>query len=455
MRILIHNGKIVLHTGIIYGDLLIENEKVIAMGIGLKGLGKVDQVIDATDKLIIPGLIDVHVHMPWKLGDFRSTDDFTSGSRAAVCGGVTTIIDFAIPEKGESLYEAVQRQRKEAEGFCYIDFGFHAVINYFDKLLPENIQKVVREGVPSFKLYMLYPGLQFRDGEIYQIMQWVKQVGGLVGVHAENGDIIDHLINNFVAQGKLDAYYHYLSRPAFVEAEAIQKILFLNKVVDGKLYFVHVSSSISLELINEAKNRGQEVYAETCPHYLLLTAEKYKELDGHLFLVSPSLKTLDDCEALWEGVKNGKVDFISTDHCPFNCAQKGKYKDDFTKVPNGLPGVETRLPLLITEGFWHRHVPLERIVQLTSYNPARIFGLYPRKGTLQVGSDADLVIFDSDTEFVIQSEKLHMNVDWSPYKGYRCRGFPSLVMQRGEILYRQGEWIADRPRGKFIVRRIS
>lgn len=455
MRILIHNGKIVLHTGIIYGDLLIENEKVIAMGIGLKGLGKVDQVIDATDKLIIPGLIDVHVHMPWKLGDFRSTDDFTSGSRAAVCGGVTTIIDFAIPEKGESLYEAVQRQRKEAEGFCYIDFGFHAVINYFDKLLPENIQKVVREGVPSFKLYMLYPGLQLRDGEIYQIMQWVKQVGGLVGVHAENGDIIDHLINNFVAQGKLDAYYHYLSRPAFVEAEAIQKILFLNKVVDGKLYFVHVSSSISLELINEAKNRGQEVYAETCPHYLLLTAEKYKELDGHLFLVSPSLKTLDDCEALWEGVKNGKVDFISTDHCPFNCAQKGKYKDDFTKVPNGLPGVETRLPLLITEGFWHRHVPLERIVQLTSYNPARIFGLYPRKGTLQVGSDADLVIFDSDTEFVIQSEKLHMNVDWSPYKGYRCRGFPSLVMQRGEILYRQGEWIADRPRGKFIVRRIS
>lgn len=455
MRILIHNGKIVLHTGIIHGDLLIENEKVIAMGMGLKGLSKVDQVIDATDKLIIPGLIDAHVHMPWKIGDFHSTDDFTTGTYAAAHGGVTTIIDFAIPEKGESISEAVQKRRKEAEGSCYIDFGFHAVINYFDKSLLEEIQKVVRGGVPSFKLYMLYPGLQLRDGEIYQIMQWVKQAGGLIGIHAENGDIIDHLINNFVAQGKLDAYYHYLSRPAFVEAEAIQQILFLNQVVDGKLYFVHVSSSISLELINEAKNRGQEVYAETCPHYLLLTAEKYKELDGHLFLVSPSLKTLDDCEALWEGVKNGKVDFISTDHCPFNCAQKGKYKDDFTKVPNGLPGVETRLPLLITEGFWQRHVPLERIVKLTSYNPARIFGLYPRKGTLQVGSDADLVIFDSDTEFVIQSEKLHMNVDWSPYKGYRCRGFPSLVMQRGEILYRQGEWIADRPRGKFIVRRIS
>ncbi|MBU4257755.1 amidohydrolase family protein, partial [Patescibacteria group bacterium] len=276
MRTLIHDGKIVLHTGIILEDLIIEDEKITAIGTDLKSLGTIDQTIDATDKLIFPGLIDVHVHMPWKIGDFRSTDDFTSGSRAAVCGGVTTIIDFAIPEKGESLYEAVQRQRKEAEGSCYIDFGFHAVINYFDKFLPEEIQKVVRGGVPSFKLYMLYPGLQLRDGEIYQIMQWVKQAGGLIGIHAENGDIIDHLINNFVAQGKLDAYYHYLSRPAFVEAEAIQQILFLNQVVDGKLYFVHVSSSISLELINEAKNRGQEVYAETCPHYLLLTAEKYK-----------------------------------------------------------------------------------------------------------------------------------------------------------------------------------
>jgi dihydropyrimidinase len=372
------------------------------------GLGKIDQIIDATDKLIFPGLIDAHVHMPWKLGEFASTDDFTSGTRAAVYGGVTTIIDFAIPEKGESLSKAIENRRKEAEGFCYTDFGFHVAINHFRESLVEEIQEMVKAGVPSFKIYMLYPGLQLRDGEIYQIMQWVKKAGGLIGVHAESNDITDFLITRFVNQSRLDPYYHYLSRPDFVEAEAVQRILFLNQVVNGKLYFVHVSSSISLELINEAKNQGQKVYTETCPQYLILTSKKYKESEGYLFLASPSFKTTTDCEALWKGVENGKVDFVSTDHCPFSCSQKGKYKDNFTKIPNGLPGVETRLPLLITEGFWHRHIPLERIVQVMSYNPARILGLYPGKGTLQAGSDADLVILDPDTEFVIQSKKLHI-----------------------------------------------
>jgi dihydropyrimidinase len=394
MRTLIHNGKIVLHTGIIPGDLLIEDEEVAAIGLCLQGLGKIDHIIDATDKLIFPGLIDAHVHMPWKIGEFRSTDDFDSGTHAAVYGGVTTIIDFAIPEKGESLSEAVQKRRKEAEGFCYTDFGFHVAINHFRESLVEEIQETVKAGVPSFKIYMLYPGLQLRDGEIYQIMQWVKKAGGLIGVHAESNDIINFLITRFVSQNRLDPYYHYLSRPDFAEAEAIQRLIFLNQVVNGKLYFVHVSSSISLELINKAKNQGQKVYAETCPQYLLLTSEKYKEPEGYLFLTSPSFKTTSDCKALWKGIENGKVDFVSTDHCPFSFSQKGKYKDNFTKIPNGLPGVETRLPLLITEGFWHRHIPLERIVQIMSYNPARILGLYPQKGTLQVGSDADLVIFD-------------------------------------------------------------
>ena len=455
MRTLIHNGKIVLHTGIIPGDLLIEDEKVAAIGVCLQVLGKIDQIVDATDKLIFPGLIDAHVHMPWKIGEFHSTDNFNLGTRAAIYGGVTTIIDFAIPEKGELLSEAVQKRRKEAENFCYTDFGFHVAINHFRESLVEEIKETVKLGVPSFKLYMLYPGLQVRDGEIYQIMQWVKKAGGLIAVHAESHDIINFLITRFVSQSKLNPYYHYLSRPDFAEAAAIQRILFLNQIVNGKLYFVHVSSGLSLELINRAKNQGQKVYAETCPQYLLLTSEKYKEPEGNLFLASPSFKTTSDCEALWEGVENGKVDFVSTDHCPFSCSQKDKYKDDFTKIPNGIPGVETRLPLLITEGFWHRHIPLERIVQMMSYNPARILGLYPQKGTLQVGSDADLVIFDPNKEFVIQNKKLHMNVDWSPYEGFQCRGLPYLVMRRGETLYRQGEWMANKPKGKFIVRRIS
>jgi dihydropyrimidinase len=455
MRILVCGGKVALHTGVFACDLVIEGGRVTAMGSSLTALGPFDRTIDATGRLILPGLIDAHVHLPWKTGGLRSQDDFASGTRAAAWGGVTTVIDLAIPVQGESLLSTVRRRREEAEDSSYTDFSLHAVINYFDESLAEEIPRVVQEGMPSFKLYMLYPGLQVRDGEIYQIMQWVKQAGGLVGVHAENGDIIDVLTHHLVINGKLSPPNHYSSRPAFVETEAIQRVLFLNRVVDGRLYFVHVSTGGSLVLINKARQEGQRVYAETCPHYLLLTAKRYEEPEGHLFLVSPSLKTAMDREALWKGVADGGVDFISTDHCPFSRAQKERYKDDFTKVPNGLPGVEARLPLLVTEGYWHRHMSLERIVQLTSYNPARIFGLYPRKGTLQVGSDADLVVFNLDDEFTLSNVHLHSNVDWSPYEGYRCRGRPELVMRRGEVLWQGGEWVTERPRGEFIPRWID
>ncbi|MCD6142293.1 dihydropyrimidinase [Candidatus Bipolaricaulota bacterium] len=455
MKFLIRGGKIVLSNGIIIADLLVVDEKIAAMGKDLAASFPVDRTIDATGKFIFPGLIDAHVHLPWESDGVSSGDDFSSGTKAAICGGVTTIIDFAVPVAGESITVAVERRIDEAEGACYTDFSLHAAVTYFDASLPEEIARVVERGITSFKLYMLYPGLRLDSGEIYQIMHWVKEAGGLIGVHAENGDIIHTRRALFLNQGHKEPFYHYLSSPAVVEADAVNQILFLNEHVGGRLYFVHVSAGESLALIARAKDRGQTVYAETCPHYLALTAAEYNRPDGYLFLVSPSLKSADDRDALWNGVMNGSVDFISTDHCPFSREQKEVHKDDFTAVPNGMPGVETRLPILLTEGYWHRRVPLERIVALTSYTPARVFGLFPQKGTLQPGSDADLVILDLEKEWTLRHEDLHMNVDWSPYEEWRCRGLPELVMRRGEIMYEDGEWIADSAHGQFIPRKIN
>ncbi len=452
---LIHGGTVVLPTGASPCDLAIAGERITAMGWDLSGLGPFQRTIDATGRFILPGLIDAHVHLPWESDGVSSGDDFSSGTKAAICGGVTTIIDFAVPIAGESVFTAVERRIDEAQGSCYTDFSLHAAVTHFDASLPDEIAKVVERGITSFKLYMLYPGLRLNSGEIHQIMRWVKEAGGLIGIHAENGDIIHTLRTLFLNQGHKTPFYHYLSSPALVEADAVNQMLFLNEHVGGRLYFVHVSAGESLALIARAKARGQTVYAETCPHYLALTAEEYKRPDGYLFLVSPSLKSAEDREALWDGVMNGAVDFVSTDHCPFSRAQKEGHKDDFTAVPNGMPGVETRLPILLTEGYWRRHVSLERIVELTSYNPARVFGLFPRKGALQPGSDADLVIVDLDKEWTLRHGDLHMNVDWSPYEGWKCRGFPELVMRRGEILYEGGEWIADSAQGQFIARKIA
>lgn len=452
---LIYGGTVVLPTGMFPCDLAIAGERIAAMGRDLSGLGPFQREIDATGRFILPGLIDAHVHMPWESDGVSSGDDFSSGTKAAICGGVTTIIDFAVPTAGESISAVVERRIGEAQEACYADFTLHAAITYFAASLPDEIAQVMKRGITSFKLYMLYPGLRLNSGEIYQIMRWVKEAGGLIGVHAENGDIIDTLRTLFQHQGHKTPIYHYRSSPALVEADAVNQMLFLNEKVAGQLYFVHISARESLTLIVRAKERGQTVYAETCPHYLTLTAEEYNRPDGHLFLVSPSLKSAEDREALWDGVISGGVDFVSTDHCPFSRAQKEAHKDDFTAVPNGMPGVETRLPILLTEGYWRQHVPLERIVELTSYNPARVFGLFPRKGTLQPGSDADLVVLDLEREWTLRHDELHMNVDWSPYEGWKCRGFPELVMRRGEIMYKSGEWIADSAHGQFIARKIN
>ena len=455
MKIIFHNGNIVAPGGVNHGDLIVEDELISAIGSNLGRKGQFDKVIDASDKFIIPGLIDAHVHMPWESDGVSSGDDFASGTRAAVYGGVTTIIDFAVPQVGESPSAAVQRRLKEANGACYTDFSIHAVINHFDESLPAEITRLVQRGIPSFKLYMLYPGLKLNSGEIYQAMSLVKDAGGMIMVHAEDGGIIQVLRNQFSKEGKRAPIYHYLSSPAIAEAAAVNQMLFLNKDVGGKLYFVHVSSAASLGLISQARKGGQAVYAETCPHYLTLTAEEYKHSNGYLFIVCPSLKTAEDRDALWAGIVNGEVNVVSTDHCPFTKVQKEEHRENFTAVPPGLPGVETRLPLLLTGGYWQRHVPLKRIVELTSYNPARIFGLFPKKGALQVGSDADLVVLDMNKEWILRHDNLHMNVDWSPYEGYSCHGAVDLVMRRGEILYESGEWMINSARGLSIPRKIN
>jgi len=447
MRVVVKGGTIVNPTGCFNVDILIEN------GI-ITGLGKnftADIEIDAKGCLVMPGLVDPHVHMGFKSGEFMSSDDFETGTRAAAYGGVTTIIDFAVPESEESLDTALVRRLQEAEGHCYVDYEIHVAITCVRDSLPIEIQKCIKQGVSTFRLYTVYPGLKLSEGDLYILMSLIKENGGLARIHAENASIIEIKQTDFLKKAAANAYSHYLSRPAFVEEEAISGLLILQRETGCPIYFNHVSTAAALQLIQQAKARGQQVYAEVCPQYLFLTAEVYQRPNGFLYLTSPAFKSEADRVALWKGIELGIVDTIGTDHCPYTKSQKAKYVYDFTRIPNGVPGVETTLPLLFTE--WKkRGWPLEKLVTLISYNPSRIFGLFPRKGLIQPGADADIIIFDPNYEWEIHTNLLHMNVDWNPYEGFKCVGKVKTVLLRGQILIQDEMWKCEDKIGQKVIK---
>jgi len=436
MRVVVKDGIVVNPTGCFKADILIEHGVIIGVGKNYAA----DTEIDARNCLVLPGLVDPHVHMGFKSGEFISSDDFESGTRAAAYGGVTTIIDFAVPEKEESLDTALSRRLQEAAGHCYVDYEIHVAITCVRDSLSAEIQKCLEQGVSVFRLYTVYPELKLDEGDFYIVMSLVKDMGGMVRVHAENASIIEIKQNRFLKEAATDPYSHYLSRPAFVEEETVARLLILQRETGCPIYFNHISTSAALQLIQQAKAKGQRVYAETCPQYLFLTADVYQKPNGFLYLVSPAFKSEEDRKALWRGIELGVVDTIGTDHCPYTKEQKAKYAlYDFTRVPNGIPGIETTLPLLFTE--WQRRGwPLEKLVALVSYNPSRIFGLLPRKGLIQPGADADIVVFDPMHEWEIRANSLHMNVDWNPYEGFKCIGKVKTVLLRGEVIIEEGEW---------------
>ena len=451
MRTLIQNGLIVTAADTYKADILIEGDTIVAIGQGLQA----ETVINAEGKYVFPGFIDPHVHMALPVGDLVSSDDFATGTIAAACGGTTTIIDFVTPERGQSLVEAVELRRAEADGRVAVDYSLHlTAVDASPRTLAE-IAELAAEGYTSLKLYTTYPALMVDDGQMLRLLATARQHNILPIVHTENHHIIEYLKAELLAAGKRAPRYHPLSRPPRAEAEAANRVLALAATVGCPLYIVHLTCRETLEVVERARAAGQEVYAEVCTQHLLLSQDDYERpgFEGAKYVLSPPLRDRANWEPLWRALAEGRLQTVATDHCPWNfVGQKDQGRDDFTQIPNGAPGVETRVPLLYSEGVGRGRLPLNRFVEACATAPARLFGLYPRKGTIAVGSDADLVIYDPEREMRLSPANLHMNVDYSPYEAFTVQGYPAMTLLRGQVIARDNEFVGRVGGGEFLKR---
>jgi dihydropyrimidinase len=453
MKTLIRNGRVVTAVDDYKADVLIEGERVSTIGARLEV--EADRVIDAGGKLVIPGGIDPHTHMELPFGGTESSDDFRTGTVAAAHGGTTTIIDFAVQYKGQALIEGVDNWHRKAEGKCVIDYGFHLITTEFEDNQTEELHTVMDEGVTSFKLFMAYPGVFLADdATIFRAMSAAGERGGLVCMHAENGVVINEIIKRALAEGRTAPKYHALTRPTVAEAEGVHRAIRLAEMAESPVYIVHLSCADALDQVREARDRGLPAFAETCPQYLFLSIEDYGEdFEGAKYVMTPPLRERWNQDELWKGLKTDDLQVISTDHCPF-CMKEQKElgRGDFSKIPNGAPGVEHRMSLIYDGGVAQNRVSLNRFVELTSTAAAKMFGLFPRKGTIAVGSDADIVVFDPDGEQTISAATHHMNVDYSAYEGRRVRGVVETVLSRGRVVVEGGEFKGRAGAGQFLKR---
>lgn len=456
MGIVIRGGRIFGASEEFLGDVRIEGEKIVALGVGIEKEG--DQIVDAAGCYVFPGGIDTHTHLELEANSTVTADDFESGTRAAVAGGTTTILDYATQNKGETLLGALEGQHRKAKGKCYCDYGFHMGITDWNDAVCGEMKDLVEEGVSSFKLYMAYKGkLQVDDGVIYEALKRSVEVGGLIGFHCENGDVIDRLIKINRDQGNKAPVYHALTRPPELEAEAVNRVIALAELAEAPVYVVHLSTKQGLHHIIEGKNRGIEVYAETCPQYLLLEDSLYGtddgSFDGAKYVMSPPLRKAEDGQALWEALQRGIISTTGTDHCSYNFkGQKEIGAQDFTKIPNGGPGIEHRMELLYSYGVHTGRIDMNQFVALTSTNAAKLFGLFPRKGAISVGSDGDIIIFDPSGKHVIRAESQVQRVDYTPYEGFEIQGQIRQVYLRGILAVENGEFVEEKPNGKYLKR---
>ena len=453
MSTLIKSGRIVTGEQDYTADIYIEKERITTIGADLNV--SADAVFDAGGKYVIPGGVDVHTHMDMPLGNITSSDDFETGTRAAAFGGTTCIVDFATQTKGQKMREALDIWWKKGEK-ATVDYGLHMIITDLPEARLEDMNEMVREGLTSFKLFMAYPDvLMVDDATIFRAMRQTGDNGALVCMHAENGGVIDVLVRKALAEGKTAPIYHALTRPAAAEGEAVNRAIALAEMAAAPVYIVHVSSADALEKVSEARDRGIPVFAETCPQYLLLSVEELgrPDFEGAKFVLTPPLREKWHQERLWKGLKNNALQVVSTDHCPF-CfkEQKELGRGNFTKIPNGGPGVENRLQLLFHHGVNLKRISLNRWVELVSTAPAKMFGLYPRKGTIAVGSDADLVIWDPEAEHTISARTHHMRVDYSMFEGCRLKGNAEKVFSRGVLIVDGARWLGKSGHGAFIKR---
>ena len=453
MSILIINGRIITATDDYVADIFIEGETISAIGKNLNVTA--DEVIDASGKLVMPGGIDPHVHLDMPFMGTYSSDNYETGTRAALYGGTTTVIDFILQTQGKSLQSALQEWKGRSDNNAVGDYSFHMAVTDFNDETKKEIQHFIEvEGITSFKTFMAYKGaLMIDDRQMVGLMQEVKKHGGLINVHATNGDMIDFLIAKHKSEGNLAPLYHYLSQPEVTEAEASSRFADMADYTGCPGYIVHLTCEGALNAVRFATRRNQHVFVETCIQYLILDASLYEQnFEGAKWVMCPPLREKKDQETLWAGLNQGLVNVVATDHCPFMWEQKLMGKDDFSKIPNGHPAIENRMELLFSEGVNKGRITLNKYVEVASTNAAKIFGMFPKKGTIAIGSDADIVLFDANEKHTLSAKTHHMNVDYSGYEGWEVKGKVKTVLLRGQVVIDNNECKVQKGYGQFVKR---
>ncbi|MEM7774684.1 MAG: dihydropyrimidinase [Pseudomonadota bacterium] len=458
LDLIIQRGTVATAADTFVSDVGIKDGKVVALG---KELGSASHTIDATDKLVLPGGIDSHVHIAQPSGpDVVMADDFESATRSAAFGGNTTILPFCLQEKGQGLRAALKDYHALADGNCHIDVSFHLIISDpTPSVLGQELPALVSDGYTSLKVFMTYEGLALADKQLLEVFACARETGALVMVHAENYDAIRFLTEQLEAAGNIQPQYHATSRPIPVEREATHRAISLAELIGVPIMIVHVSNADAIEQIQWARSRGLKVYGETCPQYLVLTEQDLEGLnmEGAKYVCSPPPRDVESQDACWRGLESGTFQIFSSDHCPFRYNdEKGKLtpngRTSFRWVPNGIPGVETRLPILFSEGVKTGRIDLNSFVALTATNHAKMYGLYPRKGTIAIGSDADIAIWDPDKSVTLRQDLMHGGADYTPYEGFQVTGWPETTIVRGEVVVSGGQLIGGKSHGQYLER---
>ena len=453
MRTLFKGGSVVSGKGVRRADLLVEGEKIVSLGRGLKA--EADRVLDVAGCVLFPGFIDAHTHFDLEVAGTVTADGFASGSRAALRGGTTTVIDFACPDKGESLASGLARWREKAGGKTFCDYGFHMTIDDWNEGVRGELPEMFAQGISSFKMYMTYPAMLLGDRDLYFALKDLKALGGVCGVHCENAGVIDGLIAEKKAAGALSPASHPAVRPPYLEAEAVGRLLRIAQAAQAPVIIVHLTNGEALDEVARARKRGQTVYVETCPQYLLLDESLYGQeafSDAARYVCAPPLREKREQDVLWRALRRGDIQTVSTDHCAFTLEQKALGREDFTRIPGGLPGVETRGELMWSWGVARRRISVTQMCRLLSENPAKLYGLFPRKGTLQPGADADIVVYDPSGGHVIRAEDCESAAGYSPYEGFATDGGIRQVWLRGCLAAENGNVLFSAPEGKYLAR---
>ncbi len=448
MDLVIKGGTIITSHSRYKADVYIKDEVIEAIGTDISVPGA--EYVDATGKFVLPGAIDAHTHLEFPFNGTTSADDYLAGTRAAACGGVTTVFDFVVQRKGLGIRESVAPRDALCAPKACVDYSFHVALTDLTPEVLDEFADAAAAGLPSYKLFMVYKkdGLMMNDAAIYKALLRSKETGTLVAVHAENPDLIDANIDRFKAEGKLSAWYHYLSRPEDVEAEADIRAIHLAKMTGAPLYIVHLANARGMQAVRDAVNEGYQIYAETCPQYLNFTCDVYKREDGRNFVCSPPIKNQESQDALWRGIKDGYIQTVATDHCPFNQDQKDWGKDDFTKIPNGCMGIENLYPYMLSEANKGR-ISFEKVIELCAENPAQIFGC-TTKGAIEPGKDADIVLYDPTMDFEVTVGNMHSDCDYTIWEGTKLNGYITDTYSRGRLVFKDGQFVGEPGWGHFI-----